>query len=299
MKLIVDDSQRYAKMRAHTAAHLFHAEIVNFFPDSKQSGSFVDEDYFRFDFNADNLLNNKQIQEIEKNINQIIYDNCIVQITETSFDQAKKMGAKAFFEDKYGNEVRIVEIQKDQDEKISVELCAGTHVSNTKDIGCFAIVSQEAVASGIKRITAITGPKVIEKLWEKENILNSLSEKLGVGVKQLIDKLEKFLKENEEIKNKYQSLEIQHIVQVLKSTQSKKTSDFDEIIKISIDLNFKNVVSQAKILFEGKNILIYTQDGNFAVIGTSAKKIAIKLGLKGGGSDNLFQGKDETVTSYE
>lgn len=130
MKLTVDHAQRFAKMRAHTAAHLLHAELVKIFPATKQAGSFVDEDYLRFDFAADRSLTSEELAKIQSNINTIIYAALPVTTTETSFDEAVKLGAKAFFEDKYGDVVRLVKVDQD----ISTELCGGTHVTNTKDI---------------------------------------------------------------------------------------------------------------------------------------------------------------------
>jgi len=91
MKLIVEQCQRYAKMRAHTATHLLHTELGKIFKFTKQAGSLVDQDYLRFDFNADRLLTTEEIHDIEKNINQIIYDAYTVDVHETSFDEAKKM----------------------------------------------------------------------------------------------------------------------------------------------------------------------------------------------------------------
>ena len=87
MKLSIDLSQRYAKMRAHTATHLLHAELAKIFSDTKQAGSLVDEDLLRFDFYANNLLTQTQIQEIEKNVNQTIYEALPVDLIETSFEE--------------------------------------------------------------------------------------------------------------------------------------------------------------------------------------------------------------------
>jgi len=91
MKLIVDIAQRYAKMRAHTAAHLLHAELVKIFPATKQAGSYVDEDYLRFDFAADRPLTNEELHTIQKNINHLIYAALPVETIETSFDEAVKL----------------------------------------------------------------------------------------------------------------------------------------------------------------------------------------------------------------
>jgi alanyl-tRNA synthetase len=87
MKLSIDMSQRYAKMRAHTATHLLHAELAKIFPDTKQAGSLVDEDLLRFDFYANNLLTQAQIQQTEKNVNQTIYEALPVDLIETSFEE--------------------------------------------------------------------------------------------------------------------------------------------------------------------------------------------------------------------
>lgn len=140
MKLIVEQCQRYAKMRAHTATHLLHTELGKIFKDTKQAGSLVEEDYLRFDFNAERLLTQEELARIEKRINQIIYIAADVSIEEMSLKDATNLGAKAFFEDKYGDTVRVVRIinkQLPQDffhddnvehftafgEAISIELC--------------------------------------------------------------------------------------------------------------------------------------------------------------------------------
>jgi len=91
MKLIVEQCQRYAKMRAHTATHLLHTELAKIFKTTKQAGSLVDEDYLRFDFNADRLLSAEEINNIENNINKMIYDSYSVEVNETSYDDAVKL----------------------------------------------------------------------------------------------------------------------------------------------------------------------------------------------------------------
>lgn len=108
MKLIVNKSQRKAKMRSHTATHLLHAELSNILPNTKQMWSLVDEDLVRFDFASDVLLSNVQINEIESNINQLIKSDYPIYIYEKPLEEAKNMWAKAFFEDKYGDIVRVV-----------------------------------------------------------------------------------------------------------------------------------------------------------------------------------------------
>lgn len=145
MKAVVDLAQRKAKMRAHTGTHLLHAELVKIFPHTKQAGSLVNEDFLRFDFQADRALNMQEVAKIQQMINTLIYQSIPVNIEEMSYKDAISRGAKAFFEDKYGDVVRVVKIKND--DFLSIELCGGTHVNNTSEIGAFIIVSQEAVAS--------------------------------------------------------------------------------------------------------------------------------------------------------
>ena len=116
----------------------------------------MDEDFLRFDFAAKKPLNDETLRNIEQKINKRIFQALPVHIEEMSYDQAIQKGAKAFFEDKYGDIVRLVSIQGENTDLKSLELCGGTHVNNTKNIGSFTIISQEAVASGVRRISAIT-----------------------------------------------------------------------------------------------------------------------------------------------
>ena len=291
--------QRYAKMRAHTATHLLHAELAKIFPDTKQAGSLVDEDLLRFDFYANSLLTTEQIHNIENNINQTIYKALPVDLIETSFDEGVKLWAKAFFEEKYGDEVRVIRVHNG-DENISVELCGWTHVSNTRDIWAFTIVSQEAVASWIKRITAYTWPKVIEKLHNYEEILDWASKTLDVkSYAQINEKISKYTKENSELQQRVESLETASIRVSLKSAESRSSSDFSKIIQLPVGTNFKALSWIVKEVFPSdKSILLYTDEWNYVIITdvtVSAKELAKKYNLRGWGSDLIAQWRDEWV----
>ncbi len=301
MKLIVEQCQRYAKMRAHTATHLLHTELGKIFNTTKQAGSLVDEDYLRFDFNADRLLTSEEIHEIEKNINQMIYDAYDIEISEMSMEEATKLWAKAFFEDKYGDIVRVIKILNHNNEIVSVELCGGTHVANTKELWCFAITGQEAVASGIKRITAVTGPKVSLRIYELQWFLDATVEKLGIKTHtQLVDKLDKILKEYDEMKSTLESWESKMLVDTLTKNDAQSDKYFQKIIQISSDLNFKNVLAATKWLFKDENVLIFNDQWNFLLLTkkwTSAKTLIQKLWLKWGGNDMMVQWRDEKILS--
>ena len=299
MKIIVEQCQRYAKMRAHTATHLLHTELAKIFKTTKQAGSLVDEDYLRFDFNADRLLSPEEIHDIEKNINQMIYDAYTVEVKETSYDEAIKLWAKAFFEDKYGDVVRVVRIFTHDNEVVSIELCGWTHVLNTKDIGCFAITGQEAVASGVKRITALVWPKVGLRIHEIQAVLDTTVEKLWIKTyTQLADKLDKTLKEYDEMKSNIESLETTMIKKILKWTDFSSWKDLDKVFLVPLELNFKNVVFQAKWLFKKQNILIFNKEWSFVLLADkwiSAKELAGRLGIAWWGNDSVFQWRDSKV----
>lgn len=299
MKLMVEKSQRYAKMRAHTATHLLHTQLAKIFKTTKQAGSLVDEDYLRFDFNTDRLLTPEEIHEIEKNINQMIYDAYEVEVKERSYDEAIQLWAKAFFEDKYGDTVRVVRISTHNDEIVSIELCGGTHVTNTKDIGCFSIIWQEAVASGVKRISAVTWPKVGMRIHEIQDILDTTVEKLWIKTHtQLSDKLDKTLKEYDDMKIHLEVLETNIIKQILIWSDFSSWKDLDKIFFVPFALNFKNLAFQAKSIFENQNVLIYTSEWWFILLTkpwVSAKEFSTKLGIKWWGTDTMVQGRDEKV----
>ncbi len=299
MKLSIDMDQRYAKMRAHSATHLLHAELAKIFPNTKQAWSLVDSDLLRFDFYANNLLTSEQIKDIENNVNRIIYSAYPVDLIETSFEEWVKLWAKAFFEEKYWDEVRVIRVHN-WDENISVELCWGTHVSNTRDIWAFTIVSQEAVASWIKRVTAYTWPKVIEKLHNYEEILDWASKTLEVkSYAQINEKISKYAKENSELQQRVESLEVASIRWVLQSAQARLNSDFSKIIQLPVGTNFKALWWIVKEVFSSdKSILLYTDEWNYVIFTDwwiSAKELAKKYNLRWGWSDLVAQWKDEWV----
>lgn len=316
MKLSVNKAQRYAKMRAHTATHLLHAELGKIFPDTKQAGSLVDDDLLRFDFYAGRLLNPEEILKIEQRINQMIALACQVETVELSIEEASQLGAKMFFEEKYGDVVRVVKVlngtnqtQKaesqegsdfsDYGEFLSLEFCGGTHVKNTREIGAFTIISQEAVASGVKRIVALTGPRVLEKIEQQQALLTQLGELLEVkSFAQLPEREAKFLKDFGEMKAQLGAVETKMIHALLISGDKKSNPDFDVIMKVPVETNFKLLGTEAKQVFAGKNVLLATTAGNFLLFTqpwVSAKELAQKLGLKGGGNDMQVQGRDEKV----
>jgi alanyl-tRNA synthetase len=173
----VDFPLRDATMRNHTSAHLLQTALRRTLGEHvQQAGSLVDDKRCRFDFTHGQALTATEIEEVELLVNNLIlnFGGFPVQVEEMPIDKAKKLGAIALFGEKYGNEVRVVNIGPG----ISVELCGGTHVKNTAEIGLFKIVSEASIASGVRRIEAVTGFDVLKLFDSKQNELHEASEKI-------------------------------------------------------------------------------------------------------------------------
>ncbi len=183
VKLQVDLSRRQNIMRNHTATHIFHEALRRVIGDhSHQQGSLVSPDYLRFDFNHFEKVNAEQIKIIEEIVNEKIADAITVEAENDpskwmNIEEAKKRypSLKMFFGDKYGDKVRVVVV----DPKFSVELCGGTHVGNTKDIGLFKIISEGSVASGIRRIEAVTGEGLTKYIRQQVEKAGQLDEQIA------------------------------------------------------------------------------------------------------------------------
>ena len=185
----VDLPSRLATMRNHTGTHLLHAALRQVLGEKvHQSGSAVDPDRMRFDFNFPRALNNAELLQIEALVNQHIAGEYPVVKKVKTLDEAKADGAIALFGEKYGSEVRTVEIA-DQRGRVSYELCGGTHLENTSEIGSFFITSESSVAAGIRRIEAVTGDKAYQWARERLNLLNEASASLETSPFELTAKI--------------------------------------------------------------------------------------------------------------
>ncbi|MDH7482567.1 MAG: alanine--tRNA ligase [Armatimonadota bacterium] len=168
----VDSVRRMATMRNHTATHLLHKALrVVLGEHVVQSGSSVDPERLRFDFTHPSPLSPEELARVESIVNTEIYNSLPVEIYQTTLEQAKEDGAMALFTEKYGGQVRVVRIGD-----VSLELCGGTHVSNTSQVGIFKIVSESSVGAGLRRIEAMTGLAALAYLNEREALLNAAAE---------------------------------------------------------------------------------------------------------------------------
>lgn len=182
VEVIVDKKNRDQITRNHSSAHLLHRALKEVLgPHVSQQGSQISYDTMRFDFNNYQNLTNDQIIKIEDLVNEYILGKNDVIIKEMPIEEAKKKGAEALFGEKYGNIVRVVDMS------CSIELCGGTHVSNTKDIKEFAITNVESIGSGLFRITGVTGEDVLSKVNKSfKNIINEIDmlENKGLRIKE-------------------------------------------------------------------------------------------------------------------
>ena len=187
----IDADRRAAIRRNHTATHLLHWALKEVLGDHvKQQGSHVDGDRLRFDFTHFEALTAEQITEIERLANADILDNPATRHYETSMAEAMEAGAIAFFGDKYGDRVRVLEAGPH-----STELCGGTHVRALGDIGPVKVVSEGSIGANIRRIEAVSGTRPVELLAEREQVLAQAAERLGVPVDQLLIGAEKRIAE--------------------------------------------------------------------------------------------------------
>jgi alanyl-tRNA synthetase len=201
----VAEERRKAIKRNHTATHLLHAALKAVLGDHvKQAGSFVAYDRLRFDFTHFFAVSSRELNEIERIVNEKIIENMSVDVAESSIDDAIAQGVVALFGEKYGERVRVVRAGD-----FSAELCGGTHCDATGDIGPFKIISEGSVAAGIRRIEAITGFPALEYLSARESELKKASQLLKVNELGLYEKIEKIIhearqneKEIEEIRQK-------------------------------------------------------------------------------------------------
>jgi alanyl-tRNA synthetase len=191
----VDVEKRDATRRNHTATHLMHAALREVLGTHvKQAGSVVAPTYLRFDYSHYQPLTAAEKEEIERLVNYYILRNEPVQTDEMSIDEAMRSGAMALFGEKYGDKVRVLTI-KGVESVFSKELCGGTHVRATGDIGLFKIVSDESIASGVRRIRAITGTDAYDRFREAELLVDELSSGLRTSRTELVNAVSRLQEE--------------------------------------------------------------------------------------------------------
>ncbi|MGA8643481.1 alanine--tRNA ligase [Candidatus Binatus sp.] len=203
VKLKVDKLRRDAARLNHSATHILHYALRDVLGSSvHQAGSLVDPDKLRFDFAHTGPVKDDALATIEEEINARIRENAEVTVEEMAYDDAIKAGALAFFGDKYGDRVRVVRMGD-----FSVELCGGTHISRTGDVGMFKLEAESGVAAGVRRIEAVTGQGALETIRKREKILEEIGAQLGARDGAAVDRLEKLLAREKELEKKLRAME--------------------------------------------------------------------------------------------
>ncbi len=302
----VDASVRQATALNHSATHLLHAALREILGEHvSQKGSLVDSQRLRFDFSHFEAIKPEQLRALEDRVNAEIRRNSAVEIEETDIDTAKAKGAMALFGEKYGDSVRVLTMGGG----FSVELCGGTHVNRTGDIGLFKITSEGGVAAGVRRIEAVTGAPALAYLNAAEEQLKEAANLVKGSRDNLLDKLGGILERNRQLEKELEQLKAKAAsaagndlagsavevkgVRVLAARQD----GLDGKALLALVDQLKNKLGSAVILLGGvqddKVVLVagVTQDltGRLKA-GDLMKQAAAAVGGKGGGRPDMAQG---------
>lgn len=316
-RLSVDSVRRHKIARGHSATHLLHKALKVVLGDHVvQAGSYVDDEYFRFDFNHFEAMTQDQIDEVQAIINQKIDEFLPITSEEMDIEDANKLGATAIFGEKYGKLVRVVRMGD-----FSLEFCGGTHLNNTGMIGAFKIISESGIASGIRRIEAVSGTSVWEKLELREDTIYEIRDILRVKESDLIRRLNQIIEENSEyekeikkIKSSELSSSIDEIISSAKTigdnnikfiTHQFNDIEIEQIRNLSDDIKskLKSCVIMLSTVNDGKAAFILSMTDDIVDLGYNAGKIirdAAKVaGGGGGGKPNLAQAGAKDLSKIE
>jgi alanyl-tRNA synthetase len=247
----IDLACRRRAQAHHTATHLLQAALKQIVDDTiSQAGSLVAFDRLRFDFHCPRALTPEEVQQIEEQVNTWIAEAHVAQISVMSLSAAKAKGAVAMFGEKYGEEVRVMDLPG-----VSMELCGGTHVNNTAEIGLFKIVAETGVASGIRRIEAIAGPAVLEYLNVRDQIVRELSDRFKVKPDEIPDR-------------------ITALQQELKAAQKQLQEAKSELALAKAD----SLLSQVETVGDFKILVAQLAEVDAEALKTAAEELLQKLG---------------------
>lgn len=308
-ELLPDLEKRAATCRNHTATHILHAALRNIVGShARQSGSLVTPKGFRFDFNHFEPLSDDTIKRIEEVMNGVVLKNIEVKTEVLPYKAAIEKGALAFFGEKYGETVRLVRI-----DGVSAELCGGTHVKRTGDIGLIKITSEGSVASGVRRIEAVTGIGAFENVSRNESALRQISQILKVPRLEIPDKVTKLLEYQKELEKEIERLKGRSkATSADKFLETARKIDGVNVLAMTVDAgDAKDLRETADALRAkmGSGIVILgcRQDGKALLLaavtkdltkrfsaGEIIKRLAPVVGGKGGGREDMAQagGKD-------
>ncbi|MCO5786373.1 alanine--tRNA ligase [Pseudomonas sp. G11-1] len=315
LRAVVDDSVRDATKGNHSATHLLHAALRQVLGEHvQQKGSLVDSQRLRFDFGHFEAIRPEQLRELERLVNEQIRHNSAVEIEVTDIETAKAKGAMALFGEKYGDQVRVLTMGGG----FSVELCGGTHVERTGDIGLFRITAESGIASGVRRIEAITGQAALDWINQSEEQLRQAAQLVKGSRDNLLDKLAAVIDRNrllekdlEQLKAKAASAagndlagEAQQLGGM--NVLVKRLDGLDGKALLALIDQLKNKLGSAVVLLggelDGKAVLVagVTKDLTARVkAGDLIRNTAQAVGGKGGGRPDMAQGGGTEVAALD
>jgi alanyl-tRNA synthetase len=306
VKAAIDEKRRLEIQNNHTATHLLHWALQKVLgPHIKQAGSLVDEQRLRFDFSHHKPVSAGELREIENLVNEKIRSDQPVQIYELKYEEAQKKGEiKQFFGDKYGDKVRVVDID------FSKELCGGTHTSRTGTIGLFKIAKESSIAAGVRRIEAVTGRYAEILVQQQEDLLQGISLQLKTPLQAIPEKIQSLLEENKLLEQELKAFrkgQLKQLIEKCLADQEKAGSisliatevavSPEEMAEFATDLmaQMKSgvIALGAKIGERCQLLIAVSPDLNINAAGL-IKEVAPLIQGGGGGKQNLAQagGKD-------
>ena len=315
IKAVVEDGVRQATKLNHSATHLLHAALRQVLGDHvQQKGSLVDSQRLRFDFSHFEAITPEQLQQLEDIVNEQIRLNTEVKIELTDVETAKRKGAMALFGEKYGDEVRVLTMG----DGFSVELCGGTHVNRTGDIGLLRITSEGGIAAGVRRIEAVTGKAALSYIAEAERQLQQAAQLVKGSRDNLIDKLSGLLERNRQLEKDLEQLKAKaaSAAGADMAAQAQQVGDMQVLVKrvdgqdgkalLALLDQLKNKLGSAVILLggalDGKVVLVagVTKDLTSRVkAGDLIRNTAARVGGKGGGRPDMAQGGGTDIAALD
>ncbi len=315
VKTLVDRETRIATARNHSATHLLHKALKEVLGDHvNQAGSLVTPERLRFDITHFEAISNEELKVIEEKVNNVILSSLDIKCDIMNIKEAKEKGATALFGEKYGDEVRVVSMGD-----YSTELCGGTHLTNTSQVGMFKILSEGGVAAGVRRIEAITGKAVYEYLKERDGIISEVCVNLKSKEDNLIQRISSLLEENKNLSKELHDMKAKMSLQSADSIFDSKVEvngvnlitnkfegmDMDTLRETADNLRDKlgsGVVVLANVVDDKINFVVTaTKDVLDKGIhsGNIVREVAKIAGGKGGGRPNMAQAGANDVSKVD
>ncbi len=280
---MVDDEKRSGIIKNHTATHLLHKALQDILGSHvTQAGSLVTNTHLRFDFNHFEAVTDEQLKEIEQTVNEKIWQQLPILIDYMPIDDAKQMGAMALFGEKYGDIVRVVQI-----DDYSIELCGGCHVNNTSEIGLFKIIGESGIGAGVRRIEAVTSKGAYQFLNEKMELLTKSAQLLKTNEEDVIDRIERLFAEISDLEKANQSLSA-------KMAHFETSSILNQVDKVeginivaeqvsAIDMNqLRNMVDEFKQKLDSGVILLAAENNGKVLLAAGVTKDLMDQGFHAG-----------------